>query len=153
MSLTSTHLQTVADRILTIFAGLDTSLKPYRTTAGAATWTPKALDRLPAVVIEIPRITRTALDQAEMQLGTNDWRIEYPVTFYFDLTNPARVQTQAVAFIEAAINAIDADPTLGDISGVIDAKLATADPVFIEDGPRAMVAYECEVHVLKLVAD
>lgn len=147
---TSLHAQPVADAIAGVLTGISTDLWTPR-DAGTCRWSPRDLDRVPAVVVEVPTIRRPEPDEQDLiGLGSNGWVLEYPVTFYFDLSEAGYAQTEAVAYIDAAILAIDANRGLG-IPTVIDTAMVAAEPTVVEDRARPLMAYECQVHVLKAV--
>jgi len=147
---TSLHAQPVADAIASVLAGLAPELWTPA-DAGTCKWSPRDLDSVPAVVVEVPTIRRPEPDEQDLiGLGSNGWVLEFPVTFYFDLSEASYAQTEAVAYVDAAILAIDANRGLG-IPTVIDTAMVAAEPTVVEDRARPLMAYECQVHVLKAV--
>ena len=147
---TSLHAQPVANAIAAVLDAIAPELwVPME--AGACKWSPKDLDSVPAACIEVPTIRRPEPDEIDATgIGSNGWVLEFPVTFYFDLSEAAYSQTEAVAYVDAAILAIDANRGLG-IATVIDTAMVAAEPTIIKDDNRALIAYECQVHVLKAV--
>jgi hypothetical protein len=53
----------------------------------------------PCAEIEVPNGTRTDPEQAESQLGSDDWDLEYPVTLWVDLRRASDAQTQLKDFL------------------------------------------------------
>lgn len=110
---------------------------------------PREYDSLPAAAIGIPSIERVGPDEAESQLGTNDWFIDYPVELAVDLADPVYAQATLVGFVEAFVKAIDANQQLTNT--VLDAKVVRAEP-FVEDNrAKPIIGYEATVRVWKLV--
>jgi hypothetical protein len=142
----STVLDPVAERIKAKLAELNVITADERHK-----WAPASIGVLPAGVIEMPTIARTSPGQAESQLGSNDWTLTFPVTLYFELDEATAAQTQATETVEAFIKAIDDDPSLGDPSIIEDAKVILAAPSILDDDARAMIAYDCELQIVKLV--
>lgn len=85
-------------------------------TVKGVVWAPRMLDRLPALVIEVPAGARTDPDQAESQLYTRDWNLDYACTFYTDLADAVTAQDRLTDLIEAFVMAVDADETLGGLA-------------------------------------
>jgi len=122
-------------------------------TANDTRWAPSRLRDVPAVTIDIPTVRRTALDEGERELGSDDWLLTFPVSLYVDLKVAGRDQQRAVELLEAVIAAIDANRTLG-IPTIDDTKLVAGEPSltsFSSDQARPLVEYECEVQVWKRV--
>lgn len=114
---------------------------------------PREFDALPAAAIGVPRILRAGVDEAESELGAADWTSMWPVTLAFRLDDPAVGQNEALQILGQVIGAFDADPTLGNSAGVLDAKLIQAEPSFPTDqDARQLVLYECELEVLARVS-
>lgn len=148
--MTSTLLQPVADQLAAVIEGLNTTpaFNVPRTTDGMNAWAPKALGGPgPWAVIEIPDVTRTPLDQAEITLGVEDWYLTYDVTLYFDFKVLERDQIRAVDLLEAVIAGIDDSDGLG-IDQIGDVKVTRATKAYdLSDDQRPLLAYECEVQV------
>ena len=138
----STILQPVADKAATILEALD---------LGVNTWANKQLrfGRAGAAEIEIPDIARTSLEQAESQLGSDDWELEFPVSIWVSMTEPHTAQTRLVALVEAWIAAVDYDIQLGGT--VLEARVTEARRVYGTSGHHELVGYETTLSVLKLV--
>lgn len=111
-------------------------------------WEPKDLTP-PAGAVGVPAIKRTPPDEAESQLMTDDWELDYTVSLYFDLANVALAQQSMTDKVEAFIKAIDADPSLGGL--VLEASVTEAVPFIERDRKRPLVGYECTVSVTVLV--
>src|SRR4051794_31632298 len=75
-------------------------------------WPPSEITP-PCVVIELPEIERTGVDEPEDHLGQKDWTVTFTAVFYFDLATAQSDQDGAVDVVEAFINAIDEDQALG----------------------------------------
>jgi hypothetical protein len=141
---TSTVLDPIADGIVAVVQTLSPTVK-------ARKWVVRDTDARPAAVVELPTVNRTDVDANEDHLGEYDWRSEWPVSFYFDFTDTAFGQAQALEVVEKFVSAIDADPTLGGT--VQEAKVVTAGPPQIEEGyARPMLVYPTRVDVLDFVA-
>lgn len=147
----SVEIQDVADALAALLESL--GLWVPRNDAGHCAWAPSGLDSVPAGVIELPAIRRPdPLEIDDAPLGSNEWLLEFPVTLYFDLAEAGYAQTEAVSYVEALIQAVNTDHTLG-LNGVDDSSVVSSEIVLIDDQARPMIAYECQVHVLKLVID
>lgn len=144
---------TVIDPTAALIAGFITNLavtptvKSYQRDPGMA-----GLDSLPAGVVGLPSLERTGVDEAEGQLGHDDWLLSYPVEFYFDIGDAVYTATQAVEVLEAFVKVIDANRGLGqDVATILDAKVVSSEPVEVVDTPRPMLVYSCRLEVLRLV--
>lgn len=130
------------DATQTTVGGSPVNLKGY-------VWEPKDFDTLPAGTVMPPHVHRVGALDAEMQIGSNSWTFEFPVSLYFDLQEPLASQAQAVEGVEHFIAQVDADQTLGGTC--VDAKVTECE-VFIETSRNRMVlGYQCTVEVLKFV--
>ena len=146
----STEIQGVANALATLLEGLGMWVPRV---SGKNAWAPKDLDRVPAGVVELPAVRRPGVDEVDnAPLGSNEWLLEFTVSLYFDLSEAAYSQAEAVDHLEAFISAVNTDRGLG-IASVIDSSVVSAELVLIDDRKRPMVAYECQVDVLKVVAD
>lgn len=122
----------------------------YTTTTIGYVWAPKTITP-PCAVVEMPAVRRADPEEPESQLGTNDWEVDFPVVFYFDLADPEYSQQQAVATVEAFIQAVDEDGNLG-FPTVLDTKVVeTGPPEIMGDQTRAQIVYPTRVSLLKLV--
>jgi hypothetical protein len=137
----STIIQPVADKLATMLTALG---------LGVNTWARLALRPGTAGMaeIEIPDVTRTAPEQAESQLGADDWDLEYLVTIWVPLTDGISSQRRLVEVLEDWIAAIDADVTLGGL--VLEAKVTSARRQY-QTEPTQLVGYETTLAALKLV--
>jgi hypothetical protein len=106
------------------------------------------MGRAGAAEIEIPDIGRTRPEEAESQLGADDWQLEYVVSIWVNLTNGPASQQRLVGLVEQWIAAIDTDPTLGGLA--LDAKVTSAHRQYLLDR-RPLVGYETTLAVWKLV--
>lgn len=143
--MSSTTLSPIATALKTKLETLTASTEAVKGHAKP----PRELDACPCGVVEIPTIERIDPDEAESQLGTNDWHIVFPVTLYVDLSEADYSIGQAIEFVEAWIKAIDADPQLSGT--VLDCKVTSAEPLVIDDTARPLLAYETSVAIWALV--
>lgn len=117
------------------------------------TWTLGSVNP-PAAEIELPDLARTAPEEAESQLGSDDWDLEFPVTIWVDLTRPTEAQVRLKDYLEAWIAAVDADRQLADLDvQIVDASVVSAERVYAvgEGRSRGLVGYETVVMVHALV--
>jgi|SRR5215212_1257635 len=117
----------------------------------AEKWEPQILSP-PCGTVSVPSVRRTGPDEAESQLGSDDWYAEYTVSLYFDLKKAQSAQQQMVDAATAFVQAVDADPSLGGT--VLDAGVTGVDPVIADGRTRAnrpLVVYEITVATLCLV--
>jgi hypothetical protein len=123
-------------------------------------WAPRDTDVRPAGVVEMPTVRRTDPDAPEDHLGANDWAFEFPVSFYFDLAEPAFSQAQATEILEAFIKAVDGSlapgQPLNGLSGVsiADVKVVESIPelsLVNEQNERWAIAYLTRVQLLTFV--
>lgn len=128
---------------LTAYTGGGTKvLKAYK-------WLPRDFENLPVAAVGVPDVQRVGLDQPEMQLGSSEWQITYPVSIYFDMTEVAQMQALAVEAAELFVKAIDNDSQL---SGAVDDAKVVRVTAFVEpDRRRPLAGYECTVEILKQV--
>jgi hypothetical protein len=139
--LPSSELMPVARALESLLEGI--GLKAYPIP-------PKGLDRLPAGVVEWPSITRTGIDEAEPELGTNEWLLEFPVNLYIKLDKAERAGEEATDLVEAWIVAVDGDQGLS--GEAYEAKVVSAEPAVVEDRSVPMLVYETRVQVSRLVS-
>lgn len=139
--MSSTIIQPVADHM----AGLLEALG-----LGVNTWARDALTMRGsgAAEIEIPDVSRTGVEEAESQLGADDWDLTYVVSLWVNLTETSVCQQRLVALLEQWIAAVDADVTFGGL--VLEAKVTEAKRQY-QLAKRPLVGYETTVSVLKLV--
>jgi hypothetical protein len=131
----------IAERIKADIEGQSPSVKAYLWGAGAA-----GLDEVPAAVVQLPRIERTAVDKAEDHLGALDVDLEFEVIFYFDASNVNYSLPQAAETVLNFIDAIDHDIALGGTA--TEAKVTRSEPVNVDTGSsRPLYAYTCTVDV------
>lgn len=136
----STILDPVAEAIKNVAATV--------TGLNAVKWTPKDVNP-PTAVVGIPRGHRSGVDEAEQQLGSEDWYLTYTVALFFDLSEAQFSQAQAVETLEAFISAIDDNPSL--TGTVLDAKVTNFEPEVVTEANRPLLSYSVDVEVLKLV--
>jgi hypothetical protein len=128
----ATAIATCADTI----SGLTT----YATDPGLA-----GLEGNPALVVGLPSIDRGELD-ADDQLGSRTWVLDFPVNIYVDLDAPAESFPLARDTAEAFVQAVDDDDQLG--STVVAARVTDAQPAIdISETHRPRLLYECNVQV------
>jgi hypothetical protein len=101
-----------------------------------------------AAEIEIPDVARTGVEEAESQLGADDWDLTFPVSIWVNMTDQAHDQIRLVQTLEQWIAAVDADVTFGGL--VLEAKVIRAERQY-QLARRPLVGYETTVAVLKLV--
>lgn len=142
----STILRPPADALAAILDGLN--LTPV--TKGH-TWAPASLTGSgPWGVVELPGFERHEPEEAEDEMGTDTWHIEYPVTLYVPLSDAPRDQERMAELVESFVRAVDADHTLGGVCR--EAVVAEAErPTFTEDRNRVLIVCETTVAVLKYV--
>lgn len=112
-------------------------------------------DELPAAMIYPPTIGRAGIEEAERQMGAEDWRLDFALTLHFDLSEAQQAQDQGVAYLEAVIAAIDdANRSSSTLAALVDdVKITGAEPDFERvQGRRPEFIYHCTVETLKLVA-
>ena len=153
MGIIDTLAQTLADTA----AGLSVTFTDgdaieHTVTVKAYKWAPRDLDGTgPWAVVEMPAIGRIGLDEAETQLGTDDWTVTFPVVFYCALDEARYAQAQITAVVEEWITAVDANPFAADAT-VDDIAVTDAGPPEIEaDAARPRVVYPTTVQLLKVV--
>lgn len=114
---------------------------------------PRDLDTLPAVTIDGPTdFRRTEPDEAESQLGSNDWRLTYTVRIYVRLGDPETAAAQSRTILGQVIAAIDADRSLGG-EAEIDASITEGSRELVaEENHPEMFVYACSLRVWALMA-
>lgn len=144
--MSSTVFQPLADLISSKIEALDTDefIRGYSNDPGFA-----GLDSLPCGVIGMPSLDRTDVDEAESQFGTVDYRLEYQVTFLFDLGDSDTSQRQALDTIEKFVQTIDAGVLSVSDPSIVDAKVVRSEPGEVVDAARPMLTYTCTLRVLK----
>lgn len=116
----------------------------------AYVWAPGDLDALPAFVVEPPSGARTDPDEAESQLFTNDWDLDFTCTFYTDLEEAVAAQDRLVELVELYVRAIDSDEQLGGLCN--SAKVTHFEkPAELQDTARSLLFTELNVAVQKFV--
>jgi hypothetical protein len=100
-------------------------------------WDPQSKGvKTPAVVIDLPDIDRRRADEKESELLGTDRTYRFPVTAFFDATGGTAAQERASNMVDAMIDAVDADPTLGGPGGTVfrveDAVLTSFSPQLYE---------------------
>ena len=123
---------------------LTPSFKAYATDPGLA-----GIDSLPAAVCGLPTLQRTEPDQAESQIGTRDWNIQIPVILLFDLADTATAQAEALAGLEAFVQAIDSGALSVADPMIVDAKVTNSTPGEVVDNARPLLTYDCSLHLLR----
>ncbi len=112
-------------------------------------WEPKTVSP-PAGAVGVPVIRRTNPDEAESQLHSDDWFLDFGVSLYFDLAKAQPAQQGMVDAAEAFIAAIDADTSLG-IDPLLEAKVTDCQPFVEQDRRRPLCGYEITVSTHRLV--
>jgi hypothetical protein len=73
-----------------------------------------------------------------------------PVVFYFDLSEAAASQAQAIAALEAFIEGVDADASLA--GNCQEAKVVEVQPPILDESQaRPLIVYPTRVQILKFV--
>jgi hypothetical protein len=149
---TEEAIDLVADRLVAQLEGLphesdDSPVKAYKWAANPGA----GFDSVPAAVVQIPKIQRTKIDEAERQLGSLDLNLRFEVFFVFDASDVTYTMPQSVATVAAFIDAIDADITLS--GSAEEAKVTEADPRNVEtkEGGRPLFGWACSVEVFVLI--
>jgi hypothetical protein len=149
--MTSTIIQPIGDRLAaiasTITIGANT-VKGYFPAPGLA-----GIGSMPAILILPPSGGRTKPDEAERQLYTNDWEMEFRCQLVVDLRKAETAQTQMVELIEKWVLAIDADRSLG-ISGLLDASVVDwAEPGRTDpSNGRELLVCDTQLELVQFVA-
>lgn len=121
------------------------AVKSYVWAPGAGT----GMDAVPCGVVEMPDFRRRDLDEAESELGQNDWTLTYPVVLYVDLSEAAASQAQLVELVEAFVARVNANPSLTNT--VYDAVVVDGEPFLdLTVEARPLAAYRTSVQVWKL---
>lgn len=138
------HIQPIADALATI-------LRAQGLSVPEGAWARGELNP-PAAEIELPagHRGRTEPDGGETELGSRDLFLDLTVTLWVDLTEATTASQAAVAALEAFIDAIDADRSLGVI-GVQDAEVTDFDVVYGLGQPRPLIGFETRVRVWRLI--
>lgn len=137
----------MSDRIITPIAEAIVDLLEGIRLA-AHLWEPKDLAP-PAGAVGVPTLKRTPPDEAESQLGADDWNLDFTVSLYFDLVDAAKTQQAMADALSAFTAAVDADRSLGGTA--FDASVTEAVPFVEKDRKRPLAGYEVTVAVVRLV--
>jgi hypothetical protein len=120
---------------------------------------PRDLDELPAVEMLLPYIRRVGLDEADSELGSSDWILEYPLRLHVALDDPETAADDALALVGQIVGVVDANPTLGVVDGTVaDARILEADGGYALRDPegnplsRPKVVYDLTLGALLLVS-
>ena len=92
---------------------------------------PRALDTRPAVWLRFDSFTRTNPDEAESQLGANDWNLTYEVVLAVDAAEPHRAQQNMLELLADVIDTFDDNPQL--TAAVLDAKLTAGEQQWTDE--------------------
>lgn len=143
----STIVEPVADALKTQILAIS-----YSPAIRVSRWAPRRIESTPAAVIDVPSVDRVAPREAEFEMGREDWRMTFGVSFYFKLSDAEVAQSRAVEFFELFVSRIDDHPTLG-LAGVDDAKVTSseADITLVEEA-TPLFAYRCTVELIVQVA-
>lgn len=143
---TSTIIEPTADLLAALAETVSVTMSNGTKALKGYTYEPATFDEVPAAAVGVPVVRRSALDDSERELGSDDWIMEYPVGLYFDLDEARKSQGQMVEALEAFTKAIDANPSLGSAL-IDDCTLTSAEP-FVEDArQRTLCGYLCTVSV------
>ena len=80
----------------------------------------------PVITVGLPTIERHGIDEAELEVGKDDWHTTWPVTLYVQIQDPQTATLDVHRLVGALIQAVDADPTLGGEAD--EAKLIDVTP-------------------------
>lgn len=106
----------------------------------------------PALEIEIPAINLSDIEEAESQLGTDDWTLAYTVRLWRALRDANTSAAKLADDIEAFIAAVKANPTLGGRAD--DARVVELRARYLDDEDHAsqpLIGYETTIRVMALV--
>lgn len=148
---------TLADAIIGVVEDLDVTFVvddvEHTVTLAGYRWSQKDISSLPCAIVQLPGIERTGVDETESELGRRDVIVEFPVAFCFELDDIGFAQEQALAAVEAFIDAVDnTSPPLGD-NNVVDVKVTSAGPPELDrDQARPVLVYPTTLELLKLVS-
>lgn len=143
----STIIDPLADALAALAGGITVN-----GTALKGVWPPRlGVPDVPCVEIEIPTVRRSDVEEAESQLGADDWTLDFTATIHFDMREAVTAQQRIVEALEAWIAAVDADRSLG-IASVLDASVVSAEPLYdLTDEQRPLIGYVTTVRVWRLV--
>lgn len=140
---------TVIDPIAQALAALAETITVNSETLKGV-WPPqKGLPSVPCVEFEIPRVTWVDVDQAQTQLGADDWTFDFPAVIWFDLRQAEAAQQRLVAALEQWRVAVGTT----NLDGLCqEAAVTAAEPVYdVTDAARPLIGYETTVRVWALV--
>ncbi len=118
-------------------------------------WSPGGI-KPPCAVIEMPRLNRTDIDEAEDHVPADDWRFDFPVLFYVELgrdvvANQVDLMASVFGFVRA-IDTLTSDTDGFVLNGLCsDIKVTLSEPFATpqgEEGSRIQIGYETHVSVL-----
>lgn len=113
-------------------------------------WERRAFDSPRPAAVGVPTFRRRQPDEAESQLGSTDWALEYPISFYLSFENATADQGRMVTALQQFGAAIDADPSLDGT--VFDSAITEGVPFVEQDNDRPQGGYQVTVAALKLVS-
>jgi|GEM_PF-6537847 len=149
--MTSTVLDPIAEALKNVAGSVSGVTSSHK-------WILRDTDTRPAAVVELPIVRRTPIDAPEDHLGSNDWRTEWTVVFYFDFTDTDKGQEQAAEAVESWIKAVDANPTLtlspgNAAAGVVqETKVIEVGPVTLDERKaRPLIVYPTRVEILSFI--
>lgn len=145
--MSSTLFLPIAEIIAGAGDQVDLVKKAYARDPGMA-----GMTQLPALVVGFPTLRRQGVEEPESEVGSNDWRLSYPVSLFFDLHKAEVTAERILEALEQLVEAIDNPDTWEADQSIIDWALTVAEPVEILDESRSLMSYECRVELLKLVA-
>ena len=130
------------------------AIKPrLATIAGLNVYDHERLGRAftpPCVMVGAVDVERTGVEEAESELGRDDWSMSWALTLYVALNDPATAYSDARILVGRLIAAFDADQKLG--GEVLEAKLVSAEMgVNDDDENRRLIVVECELEALALM--
>lgn len=142
----STVVAPVATQLASVVTGLSVTpaITGYESDPGKSGFPP------PAAVVDLPTLRFPDIDESQVQLGSKDWYMEYPVHFYFDLSVYSESQRQAVLALEAFKKAVDANPTLNGTAEIARVVRAEPDLATLRSSGTPVLVYTVTVNVFQL---
>jgi hypothetical protein len=112
---------------------------------------PREVDTLPAAWVRGPiEFARAPVDEPERELGREDWDLTYEVMVMVQMDAPETGQDDANTVLQVLLYAFDADPSLGGLPGVTEARLSEGDRTYVDtdDANRQAVLWTCRLDVM-----
>lgn len=141
--MTQTVFDPVATELKAVIEGMSLSpvVKVYK-------WLPRQFSGAgPFAIIELPDYVGVEPEGVQTQMGTWDWEMTFPVTFYFGHLDTVNAQAASVEYLESFIKAIHANQSLNGVAD--EASVVEAKALYLTDDSRSWVAYETQVRVIR----